>query len=63
MREDLLSIVARWRRTAASLRRTDPESQSAFVLSLCADEIEQWVQDAIRYYEDEPPVAAERGVA
>jgi len=63
MREDLLSITARWRTTAARLREKDPESQSAFVLGLCADEIEQWVQDAIRYYESEPPMVAEKGVA
>lgn len=63
MREDLLSITARWRTTAARLREKDPESQSAFVLGLCADEIEQWVQDAVRYYESAPPLRAEKGAA
>lgn len=60
---ELLSITARWKREAAALRQNDPESQSAFVLSLCAQEIEQWVRDAIRYYESEPPMVAEKGVA
>lgn len=60
---DVLSITARWRREAEALRRCDPESQSAWLLALCAAEIEQWVQDAIRYYETEPPTEAEKGVA